>query len=55
MLLPLTSDAAHIVIMAMTAVLMLSERYSGARPFNPFAWMRAHGNLVRNREMSPSG
>jgi predicted metal-binding membrane protein len=35
MLLPLTSDAAHIVIMAMTAVLMLSERYSGV--FNPFA------------------
>ena len=52
MLLPLTSDAAHIVIMAMTAVLMLSERYSGAPPFNPFAWVRARGNLVRNRGIS---
>jgi predicted metal-binding membrane protein len=52
MLLPLASDAAHIVIMAMTAIVMLSERYSGTQPLNPFAWVRAHGNLARNSEIS---
>jgi predicted metal-binding membrane protein len=50
MLLPLASDAAHIVVMAMTAVLMLSERYSGA--FDPFAWAHACRSLVRNGQSS---
>src|SRR3954447_2197792 len=40
MLLPLASDAAHLVVMAMTALGMLSERYSG-RPFDVFAFAQA--------------
>ncbi len=52
MLLPLTGDAAHIAVMAMTTLLMLSERYSGTRPFNPFAWARSRGGLIRNRQIS---
>ncbi|WP_375412058.1 DUF2182 domain-containing protein [uncultured Bradyrhizobium sp.] len=43
MLLPLTAEAAPGVMMAMTATLMLSERYSGTPPFNPAAWMQTHG------------
>jgi predicted metal-binding membrane protein len=52
MLLPLTSDAAHIVVMAMTALWMLSERYSGTRPFNLFALAWARRGLTRNRQAS---
>jgi predicted metal-binding membrane protein len=52
MLLPLTGDTAHIVVMAMTALWMLSERYSGRRPFDLFVWARTCGNLIRNRQIS---
>jgi predicted metal-binding membrane protein len=52
MLLPLTGDAAHIVVMAMTALWMLSERYSGRRPFDLFAWAQACRNLVRNGQIT---
>ncbi len=52
MLLPLTSDAAHIVVMAMTALWMLSERYSGRRPFDLFAWAQACRSLVRKGQIS---
>jgi predicted metal-binding membrane protein len=52
MLLPLTGDTAHIVVMAMTALWMLSERYSGRRPFNLFAWAQACRGLVRNGQIS---
>jgi predicted metal-binding membrane protein len=48
MLLPLTGDTAHIVVMVMTALWMLSERYSGRRPFDLFAWARACRSLVGN-------
>jgi predicted metal-binding membrane protein len=51
MLLPLTGDTAHIVVMAMTALWMLSERYSG-RPFDLFAWARACRSLVRNGQIT---
>jgi uncharacterized protein involved in cysteine biosynthesis len=51
MLLPLTGDTAHIVVMAMTALWMLSERYSG-RPFDPFAWAQARRSLVRNGQIT---
>jgi predicted metal-binding membrane protein len=51
MLLPLASDAAHIVVMAMTALWMLSERYSG-RPFDLFAWAQACRSLVRNGQIT---
>jgi predicted metal-binding membrane protein len=52
MLLPLASDAAHIAVMAMTALWMLSERYSGTRPFDLFAWARACRDLIRDRQIS---
>lgn len=52
MLLPLTGDAAHIAVMAMTALWMLSERYSGRRPFDLFAWARAGRGLVGNGQTS---
>jgi predicted metal-binding membrane protein len=52
MLLPLTGDAAHIVVMATTALWMLSERYSGKRIFNLFAWAQACRSLVRNGQIS---
>jgi predicted metal-binding membrane protein len=52
MLLPLTGDKAHIVVMALTALWMLSERYSGRRPFDLFALARACRGLVRNGRVS---
>jgi predicted metal-binding membrane protein len=51
-LLPLASDAAHIVVMAMTALWMLSERYSGKRPFDLFALAQACRSLVRDGQIS---
>jgi predicted metal-binding membrane protein len=51
MLLPLTGDTAHIVVMAMTALWMLSERYSG-RPFDLFAWAQTCRSLVRNDQIT---
>jgi predicted metal-binding membrane protein len=52
MLLPLTGDTAHIVVMAMTALWMLSERYSGRRPVDLFALAQACRSLVRNGQVS---
>jgi predicted metal-binding membrane protein len=52
MLLPLTGDTAHIAVMAMTALWMLSERYSGRRPLNLFAWAQACRGLVRTGQIS---
>jgi predicted metal-binding membrane protein len=52
MLLPLAGDAGHTIIMAIAAGWMLSERFSGTRPFDFFAWTRAFGSLVRNRQIS---
>jgi predicted metal-binding membrane protein len=50
MLLPLAGDAGHTIIMAIAAGWMLSERFSGTRPFH--FWTRAFGGLVRNRQIS---
>jgi hypothetical protein len=35
-----------------TALWMLSERYSGRRPFDLFAWVQACRSLVRNGQIS---
>jgi predicted metal-binding membrane protein len=51
MLLPLASDAAHVIVMAMTALWMLSERYSG-RPFGVFALAQACRGFVSNGQIT---
>ncbi len=52
MLVPLTSDVAHIPMMGTAALLMLSERYSETRDCCLPTLTQIYGCLFRNRQMS---